>query len=98
MEIDRRAFIAGLGGAATVNLMTDEAKADALEEFMMRELDTAVAQAQASGQPASFPTVAELEAQIETRSFRRGVGNLMLARTGNVARLPTMPDKPTLMD
>jgi hypothetical protein len=33
MEIDRRAFIAGLGGAATVNLMSDEAKADALEEL-----------------------------------------------------------------
>ena len=97
MEIDRRAFIAGLGGAATVNLMSDEAKADALEEFMMRELDAAVGQTQAA-QPAAFPTVAELEAQIETRPLRRGVGNLMVARTGNVKRLPAMPEKPTLMD
>ena len=96
MEIDRRAFIAGLGGAAAVNLMSDEAKADALEEFMMRELDAAAAQS--AQQPASFPTVAELEAQIETRPLRRGVGNLMVARTGTVKRLPPMPEKPTLMD
>ena len=97
MEIDRRAFIAGLGGAAAVNLMSDEAKADALEEYMMRELDAAVAQAPAA-QPPTFPTVAELEAQIETRPLRRGVGNLMVARAGNVKRLPAMPDRPTLMD
>jgi hypothetical protein len=97
MEIDRRAFIAGLGGTAAVNLMSDEAKADALEEFMMRELDAAVAQTQAA-QPAAFPTVAELEAQIETRPLRRGAGNLFVARTGNVKRLPAMPEKPTLMD
>lgn len=97
MEIDRRAFIAGLGGAAAVNAMSDEAKADALEEFMMRELDAAAAQTQTQ-QPAVFPTVAELEAQIETRPLRRGVGNLMVARAGNVKRLPPMPGQPTLMD
>ena len=31
MELDRRVFIASLGGAAAVNLMDSEAKADALE-------------------------------------------------------------------
>ena len=97
MEIDRRAFIAGLGGTAAVGLMSDEAKADALEEFMMRELDAAVAQTQ-GGAAQTFPTMAELEAQIETRPIRRGVGNLYAARTGNVKRLPAMPEKPTLMD
>lgn len=97
MEIDRRAFIASLGGAAAVNLMGDEAKADALEEYMMRELR--IAQTQTGGTaPAVFPSVAELEAQIETRIYRRGAGNLWLARTGNVKRLPAMPQKPTLID
>lgn len=62
MEIDRRAFIASLGGTAQ-----------------------------------TFPTMAEIEAQIETRPMRRGVGNLYVARTGNVKRLPAMPEKPTLM-
>jgi hypothetical protein len=38
MEIDRTAFIAGLGGATAVSLKGDEAKADALEEFMSARL------------------------------------------------------------
>jgi hypothetical protein len=96
MEIDRRVFIASLGGATAVNLMDAEAKADALEEFMMRNLDEAVAQNQGASQ--KFPTVADIEAQIETRSSRRGVGNLFTASSGTVKRLPGMPDKPTLMD
>ena len=32
IEIDRRDFIAGLGGAAAVSLMSHEARADALED------------------------------------------------------------------
>ena len=96
MEVDRRAFIAGLGGAATVALMSDEARADALEEHMMHELDQAVAQTAGA---QTFPSVAELEAQIETRASRRGVGSLFLGTGGaNVKRLPKMPEKPTLVD
>ena len=95
MEIDRRAFIAGLGGVAAVNLMSDEARADALEDFMTRELNRAVAQTQApAGGAPVFPTVADLEAQIETRIRRRGVGNLFVAQTGNVKRLPAMSSLP----
>ena len=99
MEIDRRAFIAGLGGVAAVNLMSDEARADALEDFMTRELNRAVAQTQApAGGAPVFPTVADLEAQIETRIRRRGVGNLFVAQTGNVKRLPAMSSAPTLIE
>jgi hypothetical protein len=43
MEIDRRAFIASLGGAAAVNLMDHEAKAEALEHYMEEKLDAMVA-------------------------------------------------------
>ena len=32
LQLDRRLFIASLGGAAAVSLMTDEAKADAMED------------------------------------------------------------------
>ena len=79
-EIDRRAFIASLGGTAAVGLMSHEARADALEDYSIHALDEVVAQAQGSGQGAGsqerFPTAAELEAQIEGRPYRRGVGNL----------------------
>jgi hypothetical protein len=96
LDVDRRAFFASLGGAAAVAAMSPEAKADALEHHMMRLLDEA-----ASGGGAGkkkFPTAAEVEAQIETRRNRRGVGNLFTSSTGNVKLLPKMPEKPTLID
>src|SRR5215831_8037862 len=96
MEIDRRAFIASLGGAAVVATMDHEAKAEALEHYMEDQLDQQVAANQ--GQPEKFPTVAEIEAQIETRNFRRGAGTLFASGRGNVKKLEPMPDKPTLKD
>jgi hypothetical protein len=97
-EIDRRAFIASLGGVAAVNLMDDEARADALEAYSERQLDAAVSEAQ--GKKETFPTAAEIEAQIESRPSRRGVGNLFTARgeDANVRRLEKMPARPTLQD
>lgn len=89
MQIDRRAFFASLGGAAAVSLMDSEAKADALENYMSEQLDAAA---------RKFPTVAELEAQIESRAYRRGAGSLFLSASGHVKRLETMPPKPTLLD
>ena len=38
MQVDRDAFLASRGGASVVNRMSPEAKADALEEYMMRQL------------------------------------------------------------
>jgi len=98
MEIDRRAFIASLGGTTAVSLMGSEAKADALEHWMEDQLDEQAAAAQ--GGQEKFPTVAELDAQIETRSFRRGAGNVFTSgnRGGNVKRLEPMPKNPTLHD
>ena len=85
-EIDRRAFIASLGGATAVTLMSHEARADALEDYSIHKLDEVVAQAQAgqnAGAPEKFPTMAELEARIDGSANRRGVGNLFVApRTG----------------
>ena len=96
MEIDRRAFIASLGGGAAVATMGHEAKADALEHYMEEQLDEAVALQQGAGE--KYPTVAELEAQIETRNYRRGAGNLLVSTRDNVKRLEPMPAKPTLED
>jgi len=44
MEIDRRSFLATLGGAAAVEAMPSEALADALEHHMMDEIDRLGAQ------------------------------------------------------
>jgi len=100
LEVDRRAFLATLGGAAVVRRMNHEARADALEDFSIHKLDEAVAAAQRgqSAAPERFPTAAELEAQIEGSRSRRGVGNLFVAGNRGVARLERMPPRPTLID
>lgn len=96
-EIDKESFIASLGGAAAVDSMNSEAKADAIEDFKMQQLNE-----QGFGlddvTPGHYPTMAEVEAQIATRPFRRGVGNLFLSHGGNVKALPAMPAQPTLTD
>ena len=97
MEIDRRAFIASLGGAAAVAAMDSEAKADALEHYMEEQLDQQAAAIQGQA-PQKFPTVAELEAQIDTRNYRQGAGSLFASNRGNVKKLDPMPAKPTLQD
>ena len=100
MEIDRRSFIAGLGGVAAVSAMSSEAKADALEHYMEDRLDAEVALQQGGAAPAKFPTAAEIDAQIETRHYRRGAGNLFTANRPGVMvkKLEPMPAKPTLQD
>ena len=98
MEIDRRAFFAGLGGVAAVARMADEAKAEALEHHMQLQLNVANQAAAQSGTAKKFPTAAEVEAQIETQPSRRGAGNLFVSRVGNVKKLPPLPERPTLVD
>jgi len=102
MEIDRRSFIASLGGVAVVSRMSHEQRADALEDYSIRKLDEAVAYTQ-GGQGAAaaerFPTMAELEAKIDGSTSRRGVGNLFLGTSSRpVMRLEKMPARPTLID
>ena len=94
LQLDRRLFISSLGGAAAVSLMSHEAKADAMEDAMSEALDAALAD-----EPTKkFLTMAEVEAQIETRPNRRGVGNLFVGGRPTVKILPKMPDKPTFLD
>jgi hypothetical protein len=99
MDIDRRAFIASLGGTAAVAAMTSEQKADALEAYMEDALDAAVAQ---QPEAVKFPTMAEIEAENAKRmGVRRGAGNIFNAtdRDGNPrGLLSKMPEKPTLVD
>jgi hypothetical protein len=97
MHIDRRAFIASVGGSAAFALMGPSTKADALESYLQRRLNEAAGAAD-GGATGKFPTVADIEAQIDKAPFRKGVGNLFSARTGNVQRLAPMPERPTLLD
>jgi len=108
MDIDRRKVIGALGGPEAVEAMNSEARAEALEQFISQELDAAMAAK--LGVPLLTPTVAELEEQIESRNFRKGVGSLFVVGAsspfGNrvageaevVRRLPTMPERATLLD
>ena len=99
LDIDRRAFIAGLGGAAAVGLMSHEARADALEAHLEERL---YAQTEDNGPGGSggFPSSAEVEAEIPQRHYRRGVGRLLVNEEpgGKVDVLPAMPQNPTLFD
>jgi len=106
MEVDRQELIQSLGGEAAVAKMTHEQRADALEEFQIGRLDAEMA---ARKKAETFPTVAELEDQIETRTWRLGSGKLfrpgdqMGRFEGNgdgpqVKRLPKMPRNPSFYD
>jgi hypothetical protein len=92
VEIDPKSFLAHLGGRAAADSLTHEARADAIEHF----LEANVAAPRPTGD-TSLPTVAQLEAEIETRTYRRGVGKLF-AGPERVSRLPPMPAAPTLLD
>jgi hypothetical protein len=101
MKIDQKKFIDSLGGPEAIGRMDDESRADALESHMVDELNRPK-----TGDPAwdhtrpdKYPTVAEIEAQIETREFREGAGFMYVPRNGeNVKRLTPMPANPTLYD
>ena len=98
MEINRKSFLASLGGRATLKRMSDEAKADALEDQMLFELSQASASARSGQGGHEFPTAAEVDEQVETLPYRRGVGSLFVNPRGNVKKLPPMPATPTLVD
>ena len=109
MEIDRRAFIASLGGSAAVVLMTPDEKADALEHYMEDRLEEGdiTEGLLRETQEQSYPTVAEIQALNGdlTRPYRRGVGALFVSRNdgdreidGKLRKLEKIPDQPTLLD
>jgi len=112
LEVDRRLFIASLGGAAAVAAMDHEARAESLEEYMSEQLEQAQNGGQCQGgavsssaassdgtkPPEKFPTVAELEAQNEGRAVRRGAGDVFVGRAGHTKKLDPMPVNATLQD
>jgi len=100
-DFDRRVFLTALGGAAVVAGMSHEARADALESALsVSLLGATVMGAVTGGAETANLTAAEIAAQIPTRSYRRGVGGLLVNTTagGTVERLQPMPPAPTLFD
>jgi hypothetical protein len=95
MEIDRRAFIASLGGAAVVDAMCPEAKAEALEHHLSDLLDESLGFSH--HHEAEQVVAAPPEATV-----RRGAGTLFTPQGPQDDRkmpvLAPMPDKPTLVD
>ena len=108
MEIDRPKIIVALGGADTVRRMDSEVKAEALEGYLSTQLDLSVFTK--LGAPPHPLTVGELDARIETRPLRRGIGTLFSSGGANpfgnrlpdepvnVPRLAPMPAHPALLD
>ncbi len=98
MDVDREAVMQKLGGEAQAKSRSPEEKADAMESQMQEQLNHFTV-----GGPErplrKYPTAAEVEAQIETRDLRRGVGNLFhAAGRQHVKKLTPMPERPTLAD
>jgi hypothetical protein len=100
LAFDRRGFIASLGGAAAVSLLSHEARADALEQALLAQTNIGAATPRPTSAAVKFPTVAEIEAQIPTRPYRRGVGGLFYnsGPEGHVDALSPLPEAPTLLD
>jgi hypothetical protein len=108
LPLDRREFIAALGGTAAVGLMSHEARADALEDALLARSEGGMAMAAAqaaaatpaAAAPQPYPTVAQLEAQVPDLPRRRGTGAIFFNSQagGKLPLLPKMPAKPTLVD
>lgn len=95
MEIDRRAFVATLGGAAAVETMSSESLADALESHMIEQLDQTGGAAPAAARATDAPMPGAVA--------RRGVGSLFVGENSPegprpLKTLEPMPAKPTLLD
>ena len=110
LALDRRAFIAGLGGTAAVGLMSHEARADALEEALLAQLDPGQRSgAAAPRRPRRSPPRARRRRLSDRRgnrsadhhaavSPRRRRAVLQQRPSGKVERLAPLPAAPTLQD
>lgn len=97
MEIDRRAFLVSIGGVAAVEAMDPEARAEALEHYMMDKLDE-----EATGGLTLVGGEAQVVAAPPEATIRRGAGNLFgpqgPADNRKMAQLAPMSAKPTLLE
>jgi hypothetical protein len=86
MDIDRRAFLATLGSVAAIESMDSEAKAEALEHYMMEKLDEQAPAAAPAPDPWRRGTGSLFTPQRGEDGQRK------------LRELAPMPEKPTLVD
>jgi hypothetical protein len=95
MDIDRRAFLASVGGLAVVEALDPEAKAEALEHYMVEKLDEEAGGLILDGE-------AQVAAAAPDATIRRGAGSLFgpsgPADDRRMRVLAKMSDKPTLIE
>ena len=95
MDIDRRAFIASLGGLAIVEAMDPETKAEALEHYMVEKLDAEATSSLTLVEEQVVPAPADA-------TVRRGVGSLFApqgpADNRTMPLLAPMSARPTLLE
>lgn len=87
MQVDRRAFLGTLGTATAVGTLTHEARAEALEHYMIEQLNS-------EGGDDADKATQQLEFYDPERTVARGSGRLFAENKV----LTPMPAKPTLVD
>jgi len=96
MDIDRRAFLVSVGGIAAIEAMDPEARAEALEHYMMDKLDEEAAGGLLVGGEA------QVVAAPPDATIRRGAGSLFgpqgPADDRKMAQLAPMSANPTLLE
>ena len=106
MGSDQRTIIEALGGEEAVARMDHEGRADALEDYLTRQLEDAIRRRKGD---KPYPTVEEHAQRVESRVYRRGAGSLFLHKRSNknpdedlsgrfVHRLAPMSSRPTLVE
>jgi hypothetical protein len=100
LPLDRREFLASLGGAAAVSLMSHEARADALEDALLAKTYSPNPMSRGADPNKKYPTVAELAAGVPDLQRRKGTGAIFFNAQagGKLPLLEKMPAKPTLVD
>lgn len=93
MSIDQTAFFEVLGGEQAAAAMSDEAKADALEHYMIDSLND-----QAYLDSPSYVEEKDAFLQSSTPATRRGTGAIFGDGHHTPSVLAPMPERPTLMD
>ncbi|MFN8057960.1 MAG: hypothetical protein U0Q12_02260 [Vicinamibacterales bacterium] len=97
MELDRRSFIASLGGATAVSLMDSEARADALEHYMESRLDELAGQQPGVRRRNARPAGRAKGSRSSRAITDEGAGSLFVSnRSESVRKLDPMPANPTL--
>ncbi|MBL4603388.1 MAG: hypothetical protein JKY84_11630 [Emcibacteraceae bacterium] len=85
--MDRRKFLASIGGASALAAMSASEKADALEQAMGQELDTIIVKSKVCTTYG-----------VESKPIVRGIKRDKLFMMGHDPRLARMSDKPTLIE